>query len=636
MKQIILGTAGHIDHGKTTLIKAVTGVNTDRLEEEQRRGITIVLGFADMTLPSGLHVGIVDVPGHEKFVKTMVAGATGIDLVAMVIAADEGIMPQTREHMEICSLLGIKHGVVVLTKVDMVDEEWLEMVTEDIRSFMEETFLEDAPIIPVSGVTGQGVPELINTLDEVCQTITPRSSSGLFRIPVDRVFTMKGFGTVITGSLASGKISVGDIIRIYPSEITSKVRGIQSHGKMVETAEAGMRTAINFQGIEKELVNRGDVLAYPDTLTTSYMLDVSFRYLKGNKKPLKNRTRVRFHAGSSSIMCNLILLDRDELLPGETVAVQLRLDRPVTLVKDDPFVIRSYSPVMTIGGGRILNPVPQKHKRYQGDIVNELNAMADGSPEEIVDYQVRAVGFKGVSFASLKIMTNLQDKKLDIILQGMLSKKDATLVDKENRIFIHHQSLELLQNKISEFLVQFHKKNPLKEGVSKEEIKSHLPPVINIKLFTLLISQMEKEKLIRQDADLVALTGHKVSLGVDQEEVKKLILETLIKNDLTPPYFRDICKTINIDSKRGKDVLNLLIKEGKVIKIKDELYFFKEAINALQEKLIGFLKNNGELTTPQFKDMTGVSRKYLIPLIEYFDDQRVTIRVGEVRQLRGA
>ncbi|MDX9818518.1 MAG: selenocysteine-specific translation elongation factor, partial [Desulfococcus multivorans] len=382
--QIILGTAGHIDHGKTTLIKALTGINTDRLKEEQRRGITIELGFAAFDLPGGRHVGIVDVPGHEKFVKNMVAGATGIDIVAMVIAADEGVMPQTREHMEICALLGVRHGLVVLTKVDLVDEEWLELVMEDIRDFVQGTFLEDRPIVPVSSVTGRGMDDFVAALEQLSREVPERSSSGIFRLPVDRVFTMRGFGTVITGTLISGRVSVGETVMLYPSGITAKVRGIQVHNQAAEAAEAGMRTAVNFQGLEKTVVNRGDILSTPAALAASYMVDVMFHYLKSNRKPIKNRTRVRFHTGTSEVLGNLILLDTEELVPGESAPAQLRLETPVALVKDDRFVARSYSPVRTVGGGKVLNPIPVKHKRFDDGVVGMLRDLDQHESGDVI------------------------------------------------------------------------------------------------------------------------------------------------------------------------------------------------------------------------------------------------------------
>ncbi len=634
MKQIILGTAGHIDHGKTSLIKALTGINTDRLKEEQLRGITIELGFAAMDLPNGQHLGIVDVPGHEKFVKTMVAGATGIDMVVMVIAADEGIMPQTREHMEICTLLNIQHGLVVLTKMDMVDEEWLELVTEDVRSFTEGSFLEDSPILPVSSMTGQGIPELIQALETLSAAIPERSSTNLFRLPVDRVFTMKGFGTVITGTLISGMIRVGDPVMIYPSGVTSKVRGIQVHNAGVEQAVSGMRTAINFQGLEKASIDRGDVLSSPNALTSSFMVDIGLHYLKSNKKPVKNRTRIRFHTGTSEVLGNLILLDSEELAPGSTTAAQLRLDAPVAVVKDDRFVIRSYSPIRTIGGGGILNPIPQKHKRFKPEVFSGIQKLVDLSPEEVLTYHAQEAGYQGISFSDLRIMTNTSDKKLDASIQRLLSDKELLMIDREQRVFIHRTCFEHLFAEAGGLLSAFHKANPLKPGMSKEELKSRLPPQISPKLFTLMIQQMVKAGQVVQEENVIRLSTHTVSLGQDQTDVRKKILDAYQENGLTPPYFKEFCKTQHLDETKSKEVLHVLVDEGLIVRIKDDLYFHQEAIQMIKKKLVAFLNIHGEITTPQFKDMTGASRKFVIPIIEYFDARNVTIRVGDIRKLR--
>ena len=634
MKQIILGTAGHIDHGKTTLIKALTGTDTDRLKEEKLRGITIELGFASLDLPSGQHIGIVDVPGHEKFVKNMVAGATGIDIVVMVIAADEGVMPQTREHMEICTVLGVKYGFVVLTKTDLVDEEWLELAMEDVKDFIRGTFLEDTPIIPVSSTTGQGIPYFIDTLDKLSAKIPDRTSSGLFRLPVDRVFTMKGFGTVITGSLISGHIQVGDTIMIYPSGITSKVRGIQVHNQSVNEAEAGMRTAINFQGLEKASVNRGNILANPGALTTGYMADVSLNFLSSNSKPAKNRMLVRFHTGTSEVLGNLILLDKEELNPGETTVAQLRLDSPVALVKDDRFVLRSYSPVRTIGGGYILNPIPQKHKRFKPEIVKGLKGLENSNSEEIISYHVAESDYMGLSFSNLKLMTNSPEKQLDSVIQGLLSKKFIIQIDREKKIYIHKNTFDRLSKNIKDTLGGYHKTNPLKAGMPREELKTKFPPDMNSKLFSLIINQMIKSEDISAEEETVRLADHKVSLGTDQTDIKKKIVETYKKSGLTPPYFRELTKTLDVDAARANDVLMLLVDEGIIIKTKEDLYFHTDAVKDLQNKLVDFLTLNGEITTPQFKDMTSVSRKFVIPLIEYFDSKKVTLRIGDIRKLR--
>jgi len=631
---MILGTAGHIDHGKTALIKALTGIETDRLKEEKLRGITIELGFAFMDLPSGQHLGIVDVPGHEKFVKNMVAGATGIDLVAMVIAADEGIMPQTREHMEICTLLGISHGVVALTKVDLVDEEWLELVIEDINLFMKGTFLEGALVLPLSSISGKGIAEFIQALDKICSRIPQRPSSDLFRLPIDRVFTMKGFGTVITGTLISGKVNLGDTIAVYPSGVMSKVRGIQVHNQNVNEAEAGMRTAINFQGLEKTSVNRGDIVSLPNILQPSYMLDVSMLYLASNKRPLKNRTRVRFHSGTSEVLGNMILLDRDEIAPGETTVVQVRLDCPLVLLKDDRFVIRSYSPIRTIGGGIVLNPIPQKHKRFKTDVVQGLKGLMDAPPEAIISYHIDKAGYGGRTFSDLRIMTSLSEKLLNRSLQDLMSKQILIQVDKENRIFVHHSALERLKQEMIGCLKDYHKLNPLKLGMPKEEFKSKLPSDVSTRLFNMAINQMIDEPSVILEEDMIRLKDHAVSLGADQVDVKVKIMDTYRQSGLQPPYFKDLGKILNINITQAKDVLQLLTGEGHIIKAKEDLYFDAEAVNRLKEKLVAFLESNGEITPTQYKDMTGVSRKYLIPLMEYFDTKQVTIRIGDIRKLR--
>ncbi|MFH1157115.1 MAG: selenocysteine-specific translation elongation factor [Pseudomonadota bacterium] len=634
MNQIILGTAGHIDHGKTSLIRALTGIETDRLKEEKERGITIELGFASFVLPGGELVGIVDVPGHEKFIKNMVAGASGIDLVAMTIAADEGVMPQTREHMEICTLMGIRHGFIAMTKIDLVDEELMELAMDDIREFMKGTFLEDAPIVPISSITGQGLDLFVQTLDRLCHEIPERPFSPIFRLPVDRVFSMKGFGTVITGTLASGKTSVGENIMIFPSKVTSKIRGIQVHNKSVEDVSAGTRTAINFQGLDKEVVNRGDILSTPDTLIPSHMVDAEFHYLKTNAKPMKARTRVRFHYGTSEIMGNLILLDRPELQPGDTACIQIRLESPVCCVKGDRFVTRSYSPVKTIGGGQILDPVPKKHKFNDPVIVNGLNQLIAGEPEQTLPYFIRQGGYEGVTFGELKIMSNIPDKKLDTTLQKLLASRQVVMTDKDRRTYVHGDIVDRLAGDIVSKLKEYHDVNPLKEGMSKEELKSKFKVLKDSRVFTLVLARLAKEEIIVHEQSSVRLFDHQVALKVDQKDVKERLSTIYRQAGLTPPFFRTVCEDLNVDQKTARDVLQMLIDEKSIIKTKDDLYFDAPTMADLENRLVAFLKQNGEITTPQFKDMIGLSRKFIIPLIEYFDSINLTIRVGDSRQLR--
>ena len=633
-KQIILGTAGHIDHGKTSLIKAITGTNPDRLKEEQERGITIELGFASMALPGGLKLGVVDVPGHEKFVKNMVAGATGIDIVVMVIAADEGVMPQTREHMEICTLLGIEHGMVALTKVDMVDEEWLELVQEDIKGFVEGTFLEGAPVAAVSAVTGQGIDAFVDTLDQLAASVPEKPPSDLFRLPIDRVFTMKGFGTVITGTLISGTVAVGQNICIYPEGITSKVRGLQVHNQSVNEAKRGMRTAINFQGLEKASVNRGSVVALPGALTASFMLDVLFTYRKGNQKPLKNRTRVRFHTGTIEVFGIVVLLDQEELQPGETTVAQLRLDTPVAVIKDDRYVIRSYSPVFTIGGGAILNPVPKKHKRFNDSISRGLRQLAEGTAEDVIAFQTIEAGYQGLSFAQLRLMTNLTSKRLDGVLQGLLSNRALIQIDKENRIYVHGEVVAGLKTAIAEQLNAYHHDNPLKAGMPKEELRSKFSALQSGRLLNMVLNQLVKEEAVVQHENVIRQADHKVSLAADQNDLRQKILDTYRQGGLTPPYFKDVQRQLGDAGADARSVLDLLVEDGRIVKVKEELFFDQTAVDRLKRKLVDFLIQNSEITTPQFKDLAGVSRKYLIPLIEYYDAQNVTLRVGDVRKLR--
>jgi len=633
MKQIILGTAGHIDHGKTSLIKALTGIDTDRLKEEKQRGITIELGFAHFRLPGGQVLGIVDVPGHEKFVKNMVAGATGIDLVALVIAADEGVMPQTREHLEICELLKIRHGLVVLTKIDMVDSDWLELVKEDVSEYLSETFLADAPMVEVSAVTGQGLEALTQVLDKLAREVPDREIGHIFRVPVDRVFTMKGFGTVITGTSISGRIKTGDEVTVYPQGISSRIRGLQVHNKEVGEVSAGLRTAVNLQGVEKAVIQRGDVLATKDSLRLTYMVDVILDLLSSSPRKLKNRARVRFHSGTCEIMARVVLLDRDELKPGESCYAQIRLDEPTAVLKDDRYVIRSYSPVRTIGGGEVLNALPgRKKKRFSPPILAEMKLLHTGEPSELIELFVSLGRFQGVEQGELPFLTNTGKKKLDEVLKKLMSLKRLSLYDKERGSLIHIDFLQKARDEIHDTLFKYHKEYPLKIGLLKEELRSRTTGSTNPKLFNHLMNQLTQEGLVVQDKETVRLKDHQVTLAEDQEQTRQKLIHIYSKSGLQPPYVKEWKHEFPGNS--GPEVLEVMAKEGILIKVTEELYFHREAIEALGERLVDFLKAHGEITTSQLKDMTGTSRKYTIPLIEYFDRTQVTVRVGDSRVLR--
>lgn len=634
MKQIILGTAGHIDHGKTSLVKALTGIDTDRLKEEKERGITIELGFAYLDLPNGQRLGIIDVPGHERFIKNMVAGASTIDLVALIIAADEGVMPQTREHLDICSILGIKKGLVALTKIDMVEEDWLDLVQEDIKEFLKGTFLEEAPIIPVSSSTGQGIPELIALLERQSAEVEERSSAGIFRLPVDRVFTMRGFGTVITGTAISGSLSVGDQVTLYPQEIQAKVRGIQVHNQDAEQVRAGLRTAINLQGIEKATVNRGDVVASALGLHSTVLLDLRLRLLKSLQKPLKHRSQIRFHSGTSEILGRVLLLEGEEIKPGESGFCQIRLTEPLALLPGDLAVIRSYSPVQTIGGAEVLNVMPTKHKRFNADVQDQLRILQTGLDAEKAALQILLAGARGMARQKLGRVLPLPSKKIDEILKDLLSQKILIQWDKENKHIIHQQEFSKLSQAINQELTGYHQANPLKPGLLKEELKSRLPQIGETKLFNFILNHLAEQGVLVQEKELVRLSGHKVQLKEDQQAVQDALEKVYLTSGLQPPYFKELIEQFSKGQPR--QVLELMVKEGKLVKVKEDLYFHKQPVEALKQKLIQWLKEKGEITTPEFKDLTQTSRKYTIPLLEYFDALQVTMRVDDRRLLRGS
>jgi selenocysteine-specific elongation factor len=632
MKQVILGTAGHIDHGKTSLIKALTGIDTDRLKEEKERGITIELGFAYLELPSGQMLGIVDVPGHEKFIKNMVAGATGIDIVALVIAADEGVMPQTREHLEICKLLDIKNGMIVLTKIDMVDDEWLKLVKEDLAGFFSGTFLENAPILEVSSVTGQGIDNLLKALDDLVKKVPERDIGNFFRLPIDRVFTMKGFGTVVTGTTISGTINSGDEVTIYPQSIHSKIRGIQVHNHDTAQVKSGQRTAINLQGLEKAQIERGNILAARDSLRPTHMVDVQFELLESAPRRLKNRAKCRFHSGTAEIIGTIVLLDRDELEKGNACFAQIRLDEPTAVLMGDRYILRSYSPVRTIGGGKILNPLPVKKKRFANEVLKELEIFNSGDLKERAEECVRMGKFQGRDFRETQFLLNCSEKKLDETLKVLSSQKKITQYNKENRVFIHDEYLNKAIKEMLSMTGQYHKEFPLKTGIIKEELRSRSAVAGNQRLFNYIVTNLTNDGIVVQDKELLRLKGHRVTFAEDQAKVRSEIEEIYRKGGIQPPYFAELKD--RFPASDATSILEVLVKDQVLVKVKEDLYFHREILDDLEKRLTAFLRENGEISTPQFKEMTGASRKYTIPIIEYFDRTQVTVRVGDNRVLR--
>jgi len=637
MREIVLGTAGHVDHGKTTLVKALTGIETDRLKEEKKRGITIELGFAFLDLPCGHRLGIIDVPGHEKFIKNMVAGAAGLDLVAFVVAADEGVMPQTREHLEICSLLGVARGIIVITKVDMVDDEWLELVKDDISEYFKESFLAEAPVITVSATTGTGIAELKEQLNKEVERSDFTEATGPFRMPVDRSFSMKGFGAVVTGTSISGRLKVGDDICIYPAERLAKVRGIQVHGQDAVEVEAGRRTAINIQGQDLEEVEKGDILAAIDSLSPSYMLDCDFLYLASNRKKLKNRTRVRVHIGTAEIMGRVVLLADEEALPGSQCMVQILLEKPIAAWPGDRYVVRSYSPVRTIGGGVIYNACPgAKRRRFKEVNQTIFELYKEGSPEDLALFHITEGGFAGLTIKELAVRMGIFAKRLKKIINGPVSARKIIVVDSEKQRFIGERVFLQLSSAGKEIITRFHAENPMLEGISKEELRSRLYGGIDQKLFQVVLNGLVKEAAVVQENAIVRLAEHQVSLQADEAVVKKEMEAYFQEKALKPPTFKELLDHFSEYSTQVvKEVLGLLTRDDVLLKVTEELYYHNLPLADLQEELAAFLEKEGEIDAQGFKGMTGLSRKFSIPLLEYFDRIKLTIRVADKRVLRG-
>ncbi|CCO24751.1 selenocysteine-specific translation elongation factor [Maridesulfovibrio hydrothermalis] len=630
---VVMGTAGHIDHGKTSLIKALTGTDCDRLAEEKKRGITIELGFASLDLGGDQHLSIIDVPGHEKFVKNMVAGAAGIDFVLLVIAADEGVMPQTREHLEICTLLGIRQGFVVLTKVDSVDEEWLELVKEDVKEFLASSFLAEAPVHAVSSHTGQGLDELKAQLSTFMKSFSPKRRTDLARLPVDRIFTMKGHGTIVTGTLISGQLSVGDDIVVYPEMTSTKVRSLQSHGSSVETAPAGRRTAVNLHGLEVEDIERGEVIGRPGTLFPSTVWDVELTCLESSPKSLKHRKEIHFHHGSKEVMAKVYFLDREKLGRGERAVCQVRFDKPMTGVYGDRIVIRSFSPLRTIAGGSIVNPLGRKVKRFSDD-VTRLESLICADPEVLILTQLELAGNAGLTFQELSILTNVASKPLEKLLQTMGGQQKVFLFDKDSRNYVFGGHYETLVEGLINHLKEFHKNEPMKPGVSRGEIGSTFGKKLPAKLFHAIVERLIKKNEIVVAQEILHLPGHKVSLASDQKKLRNTLLDVYEKGGLTPPNLKDVLAPLDLTFKEASPVYKLLQSEGLVVRIKDEMYFAKSAVDSLQKTLEGYFAENEELGPQDFKELLGLSRKFSIPLLEFMDKEKVTMRVGDKRRLR--
>lgn len=630
MKHIIIGTAGHIDHGKTTLIKALTGRNTDRWEEEQRRGITIDLGFTYFDLPCGDRVGIIDVPGHERFINNMVAGVVGMDLVMLVVAADEGIMPQTREHMDILGLLGIEKSILVINKCDLVDEEWLELVEEEIKEELEGTFLEHAPVVKISAATGQGIPELISTIEELtADDVTEKDTQTIPRLPIDRAFSISGFGTIITGTLLSGTIAKDTSLMMYPIGKECKIRSIQVHGQDVDKCYAGQRVAINLSNVKKSELKRGCVLAPPNSMKNTMMLDVKMNVLPSSMRILTNHSRLHLFTGTSEILCRAILLDQEELGPGESGYVQLRLEEEIAVRRGDKFVVRFYSPMETIGGGMILEPNPEKKKRFQEDAIEELKQKESGSSADVIALHAKQHGDTMVTLQELAKLTALSIEEVTEDVEELKAEGTVYTFAMKKDIYVWHRSDEAEgTEKILGTLTEYHKKYPYRPGMKKAEIHMTFFKKIKQNVFDLYIDMLAEQETVRRHQEFLSLPTFEIQKDATYQKAEKIICDTFQQAAYDFAKFSEI-DFKGIDRGTADDIIMGMVDRQEVVKLAEDMYTLSVLVDNAKEKIIERLKENGGvITIAEVRDMFGTSRKSAKPLLEYMDSIKVTKKTG--------
>ena len=629
LKSIIVGTAGHIDHGKSSLVQALTGTHPDRLEEEKRRGITIDLGFAFLE-DSGVRFGFVDVPGHERFVGNMLAGAAGIDLVLLVIAADESIKPQTREHFDICRLLGIQRGLVALTKTDLVDGETLELVQLELEDFLRGSFLENAPIVPVSSRTGAGLAELKQALAAQAKQVQGKDSQRDFRLPIDRAFAVKGFGSVVTGTLISGHVSREDEVELFPGGEKLRVRGVQSGGKAVDRAEAGQRTAVNLAGIDHQSLQRGMTLAAPSRFRATRRIDVKLRLLPATRK-LKNRGVVHFHAGSFETMAEVALFERNELPAGEESFAQLRLRQSVLVLPGDPFIIRQSSPLITIGGGVVLDPLPRRPRAREASRRDFLLAAERKDKPEILAQLTERALF-GLRQSEIPARTGWTKAELHETIRGLVDTKRIRHIPAEPPIFLATAPFEHLVKTIFERVDRFHKENPLQPGIAREDLRANLARRMRPEIFRAALEELAAQKKIEMQGELVKRAGSQISLLPEEVKAKDQIEAAFATAGLAVPTVKEVLAGLAVEARRSEKLLQLLLREKALHRVTPELVFHRQALAELRTKLANFKKAKSErISVPAFKDLTGITRKYAIPLLEYLDREHVTRRQGDER-----
>lgn len=626
MKNVIIGTAGHIDHGKTTLIKALTGRETDTLAEEKKRGISINLGFTYFDLPSNKRAGIVDVPGHEKFIKNMLAGASGLDMVLLVVAADEGVMPQTVEHMDILTFLNIKKGMIVLTKSDTVEEDFRELVKEDIREKVKGTFLEDAEIIEVDSISKKGLDNLINKIDKMTDEIEDKNLDTPARLNIDRVFSIKGFGTVVTGTLIEGKISIDDDLVIYPKELKTKIRSIQVHGEGVETAYAGQRTAINISNVKVEEINRGDVLASPHSLEEAMMLDVRLSVVKHTDAGLKHWDRLRLYHGTREILCRAVPLEVEEIMPGESGLVQLRLEESIVAKKGDKFVVRRYSPMETIGGGIVIDTNPRKHKRFDTNIIEALKIKEKGELSDILEAYLKNNSRNYPNIKEIMSYSGESEDNINKSLEKLIGQDKVICI---NNMYMHINQYNALKEKAESELQAYHKKFRLREGMLKEEVRSKVESKFKTRDFDVLLDLFINDDLIKVNGNFISLKKFNVVFNEKQTKIKNEIEKILNNAGLNNIY---AIEDITNNKKEYEEVLESLIG-NTVVRIEDSYLMSSKVYNDAKEKLIKYLEENKEITLGDYRDLVNSSRKNCMIILEDFDRNKITKRVENKRVL---
>ncbi len=631
MKSVIVGTAGHIDHGKSALVRALTGTDPDRWEEEKRRGITIDLGFASLDLnPPGsepIHLGFVDVPGHERFVRNMLAGVGGIDIVLLIISADEGIKPQTREHFDICRLLSIPRGITVLTKADLVDSETLEVVRAEVSDFVRGSFLEGAPIVTVSALTGAGLDRLLAALSSVATEVPAKSNIMPFRLPIDRVFTMKGFGTVVTGTLISGAIAREQEVEVLPERLRTRVRGIQVHGETSDRAIAGQRTALNLAGLATEELHRGQMLVLPDTLRASSAVDTWLTLLP-SASPLKQRAPVHVHAYSGETVAQVSILERDVLAPGASGYVHLHLANPAALVPGDRFIIRQFSPMVTIGGGEVLDNSPRWRRRQLERHLDFLSSVRLGNPKSQLLARVSRRAEDGLLLAEAVAETGWTEATVQAVAAQLA---DNGSILRSGDLLVSREDLDRATEDVRFIVERFHDQNPLEEGISREELREKA--ALSSVAFELVMQLLTSTAKAELRGDLVRLPGRGVQMKDDEAEAKQIIEMAFSTAGLKVPALKDVLSSLKLDRMRSQKIVTLLLRDRILIKLSDDLVFHRDALDQLKQKVRTMKSQAPQIDVAKFKDATGVSRKYAIPLLEYLDRERVTRRVGDARQI---